>query len=158
MSLRSRLHIRLPLRHSVEGRDAALDRLRRLNRSIIAGSVALTAIFADTAANTFAGGTAHPKGTAARHGKAAKKSQPTHTTTRPGPLAPPSESPSQAPEREREPEPEATPTQEPAAPSEEASPQAQEPAAEPQRTEAPTQTESAPEPAQEEAPVVSGAS
>lgn len=151
MSLRSHLH----LRHSSSGRDAALERLRWINRSIIAGSVALTAIFADTAANTFAGGTPHAKKAGARHAKAAKRSHPTHTATSAAPLAPPAQSPSPAPERE--PEPEATPTQEPA-PSSEAAPQTEERAPEPQRTEAPAQTESAPEPAPEEAPVVSGGS
>jgi hypothetical protein len=154
MKLRPHLH----LRHSSSGRDAALDRLRWLNRSIIAGSVALTAIFADTAANTFAGGTSQAKRTGARHARASSKSEPTQTTTRPGPLAPPAESPSNS--SEREPEPEATPTQEPA-PSE-AAPQTEEPAPETQRTEEPrAETEPGPAQAQEEAPeppVVSGGS
>jgi hypothetical protein len=158
MSLRSHL------RHSSSGRDSALGRLRWINRSIIAGSVALTGIFADTAANTFAGGTPHAKG--ARNDKASTPKTPTHTATSPGPLAPPSESPQQAQAPQGEPEPEATPTQEAAPQSSESAPQAEQPAegqsSEPQPSEAqqtePAPAESTPAPAQEEAPVVSGAS
>ncbi len=152
MSLRSHLH----LRHSSSGRDAALDRLRVINRSILAGSVALTAIFADTAANTFAGGTSQAKRASARHASASKKSK-AADPARPSPLLPPAESPSGS--SEHEPEPEATPTQEPA-PSSEAAPQTEETAPEVQATEEP-RVEAEPEQAPEEAaepPVVSGGS
>jgi outer membrane biosynthesis protein TonB len=144
MSLRSHL------RHSSSGRDAALARLRWINRSIIAGSVALTGIFADTAANTFAGGTPHAG--RADHGRAAsaKHSSSTGAAT---PLAPPREAPQQAASPQHEPEPEPTPTQEQAPKTSEPAPQAEQPA-EAQHAEAPP----APEPAREEAPVISGAS
>ncbi len=167
MSLRSHL------RHSSEGRDAALDRLRWVNRSVIAGSVALTAIFADTAANTFAGGTPHVKDARAVRGQAAKHKD-NHSKSSVGPLAPPSEAPKQAAPR-TEAETEAAQTQQAAPPASESAP-AQEAAPEVQRAEAPVEqhteapveqhteapveqsTERAPEPAQEEAPVVSGGS
>jgi outer membrane biosynthesis protein TonB len=156
MSLRSHL------RHSSSGRDAALGRLRWLNRSIIAGSVALTGIFADTAANTFAGGTPHAKG--ASVGKASNTTQPANSKTEAGPpLAPPSESPQQAQTPQGEPEPEATPTQEPAPQTSESEPRSEQPAEAPNSEAAPAEStpapaESTPAPAQEEAPVVSGAS
>jgi outer membrane biosynthesis protein TonB len=160
MSLRSHL------RHSSSGRDAALQRLRWINRSIIAGSVALTAIFADTAANTFAGGTTHAKAT--RVGEASTGAKAAHTTTTSKPLTPPGESPQQAQTPEHEPEPEATPTQEPAPQSSESAPQSSESAPNseaapaestpPPAESTPAPAESTPAPAQEEAPVVSGAS
>jgi hypothetical protein len=160
------MSLRSPRRHSREGRDAALERLRWVNRSVIAGSVALTAIFADTAANTFAGGTAHAKNASAASGRATKHKSSARKAGE-SPLAPPSEAPQQAAPR-TETEQQATPTQEEAAPSQGEAAPAQQAAPEAQQTEAPVEqhteapveqhTESAPEPAQEEAPVVSGGS
>ena len=43
--------------HTTHARDAALRKLRRLNRWMIAGSIALTGVLADVAANAFPGKT-----------------------------------------------------------------------------------------------------
>jgi len=143
---------RNPIPHSSGTRDAALRRLRRTNRWLIAGSAVLTGLFVDLAANAFSG---HASSASARSRAHAKSAH--HTSTQP--LKAPAQAPKPA---ETQPAPQTTETPPPAeeerapeaaapetsAPARESAP---EPAPEPERHEA------APEPAPEE-PVVSGGS
>lgn len=144
-------------KHSTSLRDAALRRLQRSNRWLIAGSVALTAVFAEVAANAFPGKTLKTSGTSksgVHNGSSAKTAQP---------VRPPVQAPTATPEREAPAEEpsssESTPSQE-STPGQESAP-AQE-SAEPS-TESPPARETAPEPApapveQQAPPVVSGGS
>lgn len=139
--------------HDSRTRDAALRRLRRTNRWLIAGTAVLTGLFVDLAASAFSG---HASNAAA---KSHSKSAHGHTSTQS--LKPPAQAPkpaetqtapqsSETPppaEEERAPESSAPETSAPA-PETESAP---EPAPEPETHEA------APEPAPEE-PVVSGGS
>ena len=144
-------------------RDAALRKLARINRWLIAGSVALTAALSEAAAQAFPG-----KSTAAK--SKGKSAGPQHHASQPsgGSLQPPAQAPSASGEAQHEPssgsqsEPapatpsESAPAQEPA-PAQEAAPQ------ESSHESAPSQESQAPAPAQEsapaqEAPVVSGGS
>jgi hypothetical protein len=139
-----------PLRaHTTQARDAALKRLSRANRLLIAGSVVLTGVLSDVAANAFAGktiGASAVKHTGGRaRGSSARKASP--------PLTPPAEAPRSSepapPQRSEAPE----PTQ--SAPAQESPPP------EPQQQESPAPAAPAhePAPAQEEAPpAVSGGS
>lgn len=154
--------------HTTHTRDAALRELHKLNRWMIAGSVVLTGLLTDVAANAFPGRTIKhaTKSKAARanssHTKAGSSGG---TSTGVGPLAPPEHAPNaagestssqeSAPARESAPAQESAPAEEPA-PAQEAAP-AQETAPQPAQETAPVQ-EAAPEPAQEPAPVVSGGS
>ncbi len=132
-------------RHTARSRDAALRRLRRVNRWLVAGSALLTGLFVEFAASAFSGHPASARTTSAR-------SKAHHTATKP--LAPPHQPPratqtTPAPaEAQREAPAEAQTPAEPAAPAPEAAP---EPAPENHESEAPP----APEPAP---PVVSGGS
>lgn len=152
-------------RHSKSSRDAALRRLRRLNRWLIAGSVALTAVFAEVAANAFPGKTLKTTGAS----KAGTNSASPKTSTQA--VKPPVQAPTATPEGEASAEEpsssESAPSQESvpsqgSAPAEESTP-SQESAPEQESTppageSAPAQ-ESAPPPAPEPAPpVVSGGS
>jgi outer membrane biosynthesis protein TonB len=173
---------RHPLRSPETGaRDAALRRLRILNRWLIAGSVTLTGVLAEVAAHTFPGktvrtadtrhdsrrpgaGAAVSKGTAAplRAPVQAPQAVNTHTSTTPSAegsssaTTTPTEE-SAAPAEATRPA-ETTPTHEATAtpqPTQEAQPAQEAPAQE----TAPTQeTAPAPEPAEESTPVVSGGS
>ncbi len=141
--------------HDSRSRDAALRRLRRTNRWLIAGSAVLTGVFVDLAANAFAG---HASSASAQN-RAAKASH--HTSTQP--LKPPAQAPKAAappaethttetpPAEERAPETSAPETSAPetSAPAQEAAP---EPAPEPETHEA------APAPSEPSEPVVSGGS
>jgi hypothetical protein len=155
--------MRIPHRsHTTHTRDAALRDLQRINRWMIAGSVILTGVLSDVAANAFPGKTV--KHTSATSGKATKKKSgagaKTKTTT--GVLRAPEQPPAKAesepaqesapsePAQESAPAQESEPTQE-AAPERESAPVQE---AAPEREAAPTQ-EAAPE---AEAPVVSGGS
>jgi outer membrane biosynthesis protein TonB len=156
-----------------DARDAALRRLSRANRWLVAGSVALTGVFAEVAASAFPGKTVKTTGAggsskpAKSHvSKAAAKpiqppAQAPKARTTPDPSAPP-ESPTQesAPSQESAPAQESAPSQE-SAPAQESVP-AKESA--PAEQSAPVQ-ETAPAPSQESAPaqessapVVSGGS
>ncbi|HEY4897004.1 MAG TPA: hypothetical protein VII01_13035 [Solirubrobacteraceae bacterium] len=141
--------------HTTHTRDAALRQLHRVNRWMIAGSVVLTGVLADVAANAFPGKTIKKTSSARSHSKHTSTSS-SHTTT--GVLKPPSEAP-KASESEASRSPEAPP-------AEEASPQGSAPAQEsaPARESAPAQ-ESAPAPEttpppepESSGPVVSGGS
>jgi hypothetical protein len=136
--------------HDSRSRDAALRRLRRTNRWLIAGSAVLTGVFVDLAANAFSG---HASSASAQ-GRAAKASH--HTSTQP--LKPPAQAPKAAapptethtaetpPAEERAPE---TSAPETSAPAHEAAP---EPAPEPETHEP------APAPSEPSEPVISGGS
>jgi outer membrane biosynthesis protein TonB len=151
-------------------RDAALRKLARINRWLIAGSVALTAALSEAAAQAFPGKSTAAKSKGKSAGLQHHASQPSG-----GSLQPPAQAPSAGGEAQHEPssgsqsEPapatpsESPPAQEPA-PAQEAAPQesTHEPAP-PPRESAPSQESQAPAPAQEsapaqEAPVVSGGS
>jgi len=154
--------MRIPHRsHTTHTRDAALRDLHRINRWMIAGSVILTGVLSDVAANAFPGKTV--KHSSATSGKATKKKKSgasAKTTT--GVLRAPEQAPAKAesepaqesapsePAQESAPAQESEPTQE-AAPERESAPVEE---AAPEREAAPTQ-EAAPE---AEAPVVSGGS
>jgi len=148
--------------HTTHTRDAALRQLQRLNRWMIAGSVVLTGVLADVAANAFPGKTIKhttaPSATKTGSTNSSSGSKKTSTGVLRAPTQAPKSSESesapaeaQAPARESAPAQEAAPSQE-AAPAEQAAP-AQE--ATP-RESTPTQ-QAAPEP-QASAPVVSGGS
>ena len=77
--------------HSTHSRDAALQRLRSINRWLIMGSIVLTGVLADVAASAFPGKTkTTAKGAAGTH-RHTKKSDPV------GVLAPPAKAPESAP-------------------------------------------------------------
>lgn len=156
----------MPPIHS-NARDTALRRLGRANRWIIAGSVALTAVFSEVAASAFPGrktgsGTqshtsSKPSGSAGAL-KAPSEAPKSSTTPEVSPSqeAPPAqessapgESSESSPSQEAAPSRESAPSQEPAPPAQESAP-AKESAPAPEPTPAPVQ-ESAP-------PVVSGGS
>ncbi len=141
--------------HDSRTRDAALRRLRRTNRWLIAGSAVLTGLFVDLAASAFSGHASNASARSQTHSKSA------HTSTQP--LKAPEQAPkpaetqsTEAPapsEQERAPESSAPESSAPESSAPESSAPAQEPA--------PAEThESAPEPAPEEPsePVVSGGS
>jgi hypothetical protein len=141
--------------HTTHTRDAALRQLQRMNRWMIAGSVVLTGVLADVAANAFPGKTVK-SGTAAGAKSHGKTSGAAKTTT--GVLRAPEQAPQSSSTGESahettpsEPAQEAAPQE--SAPSQEAAPEQQ--ASE--RESAPAQ-EAAPEsaPAQEAAPEESG--
>lgn len=150
----------MPPIHS-NARDTALRRLGRANRWMIAGSVALTAVFSEVAASAFPG----RKTTSGTHSHTSSKSSGSA-----GALKAPSEAPKSTTTPEVSPSQEAPPVQESsapkessesspsheAAPSQEATPPAEESAPVKESTPAP---EPAPAPVQESAPpVVSGGS
>jgi hypothetical protein len=141
--------------HDSRSRDAALRRLRRINRWLIAGSAVLTGVFVDLAANAFSG---HAS-SASAHKRAAKSTR--HTSTEP--LKPPAQAPkAAAPPATTETPPAAEHAPETNAPEAEAAPEAApEPAPETREPEtpAPERHEAAPAPASEPSePVVSGGS
>jgi hypothetical protein len=133
--------------HSTHTRDAALQRLRSINRWVIMGSIVLTGVFADVAANAFPG---HKK-TAAATTRHKAKSAPT------GVLAPPEQAPERAPEASSG-EGQSDPPSEGSAGESSASSEAQAPETSraPEASEEPSSTESAPSESSE--PVVSGGS
>lgn len=144
---------------TVNARDTALRKLSRINRFLIAGSVTLTAVLADVAANAFPGKTlhAHPqakaKGTTARHHSKSPSSA--GSTSTDSQLRPPAKAPEAAPEPKTE-----SGSGEESAPASEAAP-AEETTPTPTRESAPTPEPAPaeePAPAQESAPVVSGGS
>lgn len=145
--------------HTTHSRDAALRELHRINRWMIAGSVVLTGVLSDVAANAFPGKTvkagASPK---KAHKASAHKPKSTHTST--GVLRPPEQAPQSSTEAtqsaESVPSHESAPAEEAVPPAEETAPSTEAPAEEsaPAQESLPAQ-EAAPEP---EAPVVSGGS
>jgi hypothetical protein len=138
--------------HTTHTRDAALGKLRRINGWIIAGSVALTAVLSDVAANAFPGKTIKASSSKSR---GSVKHSSTTSTAPAKPLAPPSQAPeASAPSQE----PQESPSQQ-SAPSPEAQQATPAPEAQPSETQ-----QAAPEAPREEAapesspPVVSGGS
>jgi hypothetical protein len=74
-------------KHTTEARDAALLKLRRVNRWLIAGSILLTGVLADVAASAFPGRKKAASSSTAHRSGAATKKGPT------GVLAPPEKAP-----------------------------------------------------------------
>jgi outer membrane biosynthesis protein TonB len=146
-------------KHSTSLRDAALRRLEHSNRWLVAGSVVLTAVFADIAANAFPGKTL--KASSASKGNAHTGSS--KTTTQP--VKPPVQAPTATPEGEakaEEPPASSEPSQE-SVPSQESTPSQESPPAESAPPSSEPSTEAAPEPTpapaeQQAPPVVSGGS
>jgi hypothetical protein len=143
--------------HSSHIRDSSLRKLSRINRWLVAGSVALTAVFTEAAAHAFSGKatTKTASGAAGKHARSHAKRRHTdggHSATAPRSLNPPAQAPQSSSEPSTTPEP--APSE---APTEEA-PQQSAPA-EAAAPEPEISHESTPEsqPAQE-APVVSGGS
>ena len=135
-------------RHSAQTRDAALRRLGRANRWLIAGSLALTAVLAEVAAQAFPGKSLHGSSTSGTTGRSANPrgsgtGSPTGSANSVE-LHPPAQAPESAPEEESAPPAESS-SQEPAGG---AQPSEQEPAPAQQQ---PQRSESSP-------PVVSGGS
>jgi hypothetical protein len=155
---------RAPRRHDRTSlRDAALRRLQRSNRWLIAGSVALTGVFAEVAANAFPGKTLKTTGGSRTGGHPHSGAKTSTQPVKPPVQAPTATPEAQAPAEESSPSTsgESVPSQEPA-PAEEAAPSS-EPApsreSAPAHESAPPVRESAPPPAPERAPpVVSGGS
>jgi hypothetical protein len=140
-------------RHTTHTRDAALRELNRINRWVIAGSVVLTGVLADVAANAFPGKTVKSAGAKASKAHTKHSGSASHTTT--GVLR----APEQAPQASSE----AQPSQEsaPSEPAREAAPQESAPAQEaaPEQQSAPQESAPTQEAAPEESgPVVSGGS
>jgi hypothetical protein len=145
--------------HTTHTRDAALRQLARANRWLIAGSVVLTGVLADIAANAFPGKSAAGASTTKAKGHA-KHAPSAGSNTTTGVLRPPAQAPNSQAESSQqaapaEPAPEPAPSQEQAPPRESAPAQESAPAPEatPER-EAPRE----PAPAEESGPVVSGGS
>jgi hypothetical protein len=90
--------------HGSQTRDAALRRLGRANRWLIAGSVTLTGVLAEVAAQAFPGKSVHSPATGAAASSSAHtpaKSAGSGSAKAPGgELRPPAQAPQQAPERE----------------------------------------------------------
>jgi hypothetical protein len=140
--------------HTVRTRDAALRRLGRTNRWLIAGSAVLTGVLTDVAANAFPGHTVR-KATSSGASRAHTKHKPlaapaqapkpatTSTERAPQPAAPAETTPAetQPPTAESSPAPQATPEPAPA-----------------EETPAPAAPEPAPRAEEPSAPVVSGGS
>jgi hypothetical protein len=151
--------------HTTHTRDAALRQLRRLTRWLIAGSILLTGVLTDVAANAFPGKTAR----ASAHGRAkATSTRAEHRSASPGKkstgsLKPPARAPEASPEPRSSSEStssEESPAGEPASGGEPAATpeptHAEEPAA---SAEPASESAPAPEPAPEVSePVVSGGS
>jgi outer membrane biosynthesis protein TonB len=143
--------------HNTHARESSLRKLTRINRWLIAGSVALTGLFVEAAAHAFPGKSAARSATAAKHAHAHHHHHVSNSSTHTQSLNPPAQPPQATTESSAPAEP--TAPQEPAAPSEEAPHEAApesapvEPAPEPEATH-----ESTPAPAEEAPPVVSGGS
>jgi hypothetical protein len=140
--------------HSTHIRDSSLRKLSRINRWLIAGSVALTAIFTEAAAHAFSGKSAVKTAAGASHKHARPHAKHRHdgnghSATAPKSINPPSRAPQAT--SESAPTPDAPPSE---APAEETAPQSA--PAEAAAPEPEISHESAPEP--EPAPVVSGGS
>jgi outer membrane biosynthesis protein TonB len=143
--------------HNTHARESSLRKLTRINRWLIAASVALTGLFVEAAAHAFPGKSAARSAAAAKHAHAHthRHHHASHSSTQTQSLNPPAEAPRATTESSAPAEP--TAPQE-SAPSEEAPHEAapesapvEEPAREP---------EPAPEaaPVEEAPPVVSGGS
>jgi hypothetical protein len=161
-------------------RDAALRKLARVNRWLIAGSVALTAALSEAAAQAFPGKSTTAAKTKGKHSSVgvqhhAKQPSGGASTSGAGALQPPAQAPSASGEAQHEsssgsqsapapaPSSESAPAQEPAPEREAAPPQSTHESAPAPREPAPSQESREPAPAQEsapaqEAPVVSGGS
>jgi hypothetical protein len=141
--------------HTANARDAALQRLRHANRWLIAGSVALTGVLSDVAANAFAGKTlkASSTGKHASGSRGSSSSGSSGTATQP--LRPPAQAPQGTTTTEAPPSQEssqAAPSQE----SQQSAPESSQPAPE---SSQPAPESSQPAPSQEAAPpAVSGGS
>ena len=138
--------------HTTHTRDAALGKLRRVNRWLIAGSVALTAVLSDIAANAFPGKTI--RSSPAKKRSAVKKHAGAASRTPAKPLAPPAHAPeASAPSPESGPSQQSAPAE--SAPSQEA--QQATPAPEAQQSAPAQETpQPAPEAPREAAPESSG--
>jgi hypothetical protein len=134
--------------HTTHTRDAALRELRRVNRWMIAGSIVLTGVLSDVAANAFPGKTL--KATAEKGHSASQPSSSAKTST--GVLKAPAQAPQSstesAPSQEAQSSQQATPSKE-SAPAQESSP-SQESA--PAKESAPAQESAPSAPAQESTP------
>ncbi|MGH2831371.1 MAG: hypothetical protein ACRDK2_01230 [Solirubrobacteraceae bacterium] len=119
-------------RSSPQARDAAVRLVSRMNRWLLAGSVALTGMFWEVAAHAFPGKTANT--TATRSGASSSRHHQS-TTTSASPLQPAAKPPQSAPAEETAPPQESTTTQQPV-PTQESAP-VQEPAPAEESTPAP---------------------
>ena len=145
--------------NSTHARESSLRKLTRINRWLIAASIALTGLFVEAAAHAFPGKSTARAAAAARHAHAHAdhRHHVRHSSTRTQSLNPPAQPPQATTESSVPAEPAAP--QASAAPSEEAPHEAApesgpvEPAPEPEATH-----ESTPAPAEEAPPVVSGGS
>jgi hypothetical protein len=97
--------------HTTHTRDAALNRLSRINRWLIAGSVVLTGVLSEVAASAFPGKTIKAGSASKSKGSTAHPSTSTSTTTT-APLRPPAQAPESAPTQESAPSQEPAPSQE----------------------------------------------
>jgi hypothetical protein len=140
--------------HTANARDAALQRLRRTNRWLIAGSVVLTGVLSDVAANAFAGKTLKASSTGKPAGRSRGSSSSGSAGTSTHPLRPPAQAPRATTPTDAPPSQEssqAAPSQE----SQQAAPESSQPAPESSQP-APSQ-ETAP-PQEAAPPAVSGGS
>jgi hypothetical protein len=140
--------------HSTHVRDNSLRRLSRINRWLVAGSVALTGFFAEAAAHAFSGKASTKPKPAAKHDQLHSRRH-RHTSAGQSALSPKAlRPPQQAPQATTDTAPESEP-----APAQESAPApapAQETAPEPEIAD---ESASEPAPQQESAPpVVSGGS
>ncbi|HWX97365.1 MAG TPA: hypothetical protein VNZ01_11000 [Solirubrobacteraceae bacterium] len=127
--------------HSTNARDAALQRLRRTNRWLIAGSVVLTGVLSDVAANAFAGKTIKAGANAKKSGGSSSAGS---SRVKAQPLSPPAQAPQGSTTTEAPPSQESSQ----AAPSQESQQSAPESSQQP----APSQESQQPAPSQEAAP------
>lgn len=141
--------------HTTRARDKALRDLHRINRWMIAGSVILTGVLSDVAANAFPGKTVK-RGSSSK-ALATHKRQGSTTKTSTSALRPPQQPPVSSESEPSQPATPSEPAQEtPRQESTPSQPEAPAPAQEPTPAQEPPSTqERAPE---REAPVVSGGS
>jgi hypothetical protein len=136
-------------RATPRARDASLRRLGRINRWLIAGSVALTGVLADVAANAF-GGRTIKSGVGASATKTKRSTGSSSSSGGSSGLQAPSQAP-QGTESSQEPRGESSaPSQESQAPSQESQAPSQE--SSPSREAAPSQESPPPEASREAAP------
>ena len=137
-------------RHSAQTRDAALRRLGRANRWLIAGSLALTAVLAEVAAQAFPGKSLHGTFTRGTTGPSANPRGSGTGSANSVELHPPAQAPESAPEEESD------RSEQPAPPAESSS---QEPAGRAQPSEQqPAPAQQQPQRSESSPPVVSGGS
>lgn len=147
-------------RHSTGTRDAALRRLTSANRWLIAGSIALTGVLSEVAAQAFPGKRLASTRTSAKRPAAAKHTPPASSEEFHAPESAPQQSESHPPEAPAQQGAGEGAAGESSSPSGESAPRSSESSPQPSESAPPAEApaQSAPEASAESPPVVSGGS